>query len=151
MYRSFPQLWEGWTKNLVLLFPNARGLALRRGLEFLLIVGSVAGVAIAVIDRDRTALLVNGALAFGLLAFFYQRIRRAHFDWMSNILAIVGLPLFAILLLQSYISYKRGSVEWKGRVYAVDAGSVAQATAGPSAPHSPAAASSLGMTNRKGC
>src|SRR5208337_704115 len=30
MYRSFPQMWEGWTKNLALLFPNARGLALRR-------------------------------------------------------------------------------------------------------------------------
>jgi cellulose synthase/poly-beta-1,6-N-acetylglucosamine synthase-like glycosyltransferase len=115
MYRSFPQMWEGWTKNLVLLFPNARGLALRRGLEFLLITGSLAGVLIAMRDRDSTGLLVNGALAFGLLVFFYQRIRRAHFGWLSNGLAILGLPVFAVLLLRSYICHKRGSVQWKGR------------------------------------
>jgi len=115
MYRTFPQMWEGWTKNLVLLFPNARGLALRRGLEFLLIAGSLIGVAIALLDRDRIALMVNGALAFGLLVFFYQRVRRAHFDWLSNVLAIFGLPLFTILLLRSYICHRRGSVQWKGR------------------------------------
>ncbi len=34
MYRSFPQMWEGWTKNLALLFPNPRGLALWRTMEF---------------------------------------------------------------------------------------------------------------------
>jgi len=124
MYRSFPQMWEGWTKNLVLLFPNARGLALRRGLEFALIVGSVTGIAIALADRDSIGLMVNGALAFGLLVFFYQRIRRAHFDWLSNGLAILGLPLFTVLLVTSYISHKRGSVVWKGRRYSADAASV---------------------------
>ncbi len=30
MYRSFPQMWEGWTKNLALLFPHPRRLALLR-------------------------------------------------------------------------------------------------------------------------
>jgi glycosyltransferase involved in cell wall biosynthesis len=115
MYRTFPQMWEGWTKNLVLLFPNARGLALRRGVEFGLIVASVISVAIALIDRDAAAVLVNGVFAFGLLVFFYQRIRRAHFDWLSNLYALLGLPLFTILLLCSYISHKRGSVQWKGR------------------------------------
>jgi glycosyltransferase involved in cell wall biosynthesis len=115
MYRSFAQMWEGWTKNLVLLFPNARGLALRRGIEFVLIAGSLIGTAIALLDRDAVGLVVNGALASGLLVFFYQRIRRAHFDWLSNVLAPLGLPLFTILLLRSYICHKRGSVEWKGR------------------------------------
>jgi glycosyltransferase involved in cell wall biosynthesis len=115
MYRSFPQMWEGWTKNLVLLFPNARGLALRRGIEFLLIVGSATGIAIALADRDSIGLMVNGALAFGVLVFFYQRIRRAHFNWLSTGLAVLGLPLFAVLLVRSYVSHKRGSVQWKGR------------------------------------
>ena len=151
MYRSFPQMWEGWTKNLALLFPNARGLALRRGLEFVLIVASVTGVAIALMDRDRTGVLVNGAIAFGLLVFFYQRIRRAHFDWLSNVLAIFGLPLFTVLLLRSYISHKRGSVVWKGRRYAVDAASVAPANCRSLDSSSAAADSSLGMTNQKGC
>ena len=30
MYRSFGEMWEGWTKNLALLFPNPRRLAVRR-------------------------------------------------------------------------------------------------------------------------
>ena len=116
MYRSFPQMWEGWTKNLVLLFPNARGLALRRGIEFGLIAASLIAVVSALVDRDRMGVLVNGALAFGLLVFFYQRIRRAHFDWLSNMLAVFGLPLFTVLLVRSYICHKRGSVLWKGRM-----------------------------------
>jgi hypothetical protein len=127
MYRNFPEMWEGWTKNLVLLFPNARGLALRRGLEFVLIGASLIGVAIAFMDRDTTSLLVNGALALGLLVFFFQRIRRAHFDWLSNVCALLGLPQFTVLLLRSYISHKGGSVIWKGRRYPMDAGLVAPA------------------------
>ena len=34
MYRTWDALREGWTKNLVVLFPNARALATRRALEF---------------------------------------------------------------------------------------------------------------------
>jgi glycosyltransferase involved in cell wall biosynthesis len=34
MYRTWDSLREGWTKNLVLLFPDARALAAKRALEF---------------------------------------------------------------------------------------------------------------------
>ncbi len=116
MYRSFSQMWEGWTKNLALLFPNARGLALRRSVEFLLIMASAVALAnAALIDNDPTGVVLNGVIAFGLLVFFYQRIRRAHFDWLSNVCAVFGMPLFVVLLLRSYICHKRGSVQWKGR------------------------------------
>jgi cellulose synthase/poly-beta-1,6-N-acetylglucosamine synthase-like glycosyltransferase len=115
MYRTFPQMWEGWTKNLALLFPNPRGLALRRGVEFVLIAASLIALATALIERDTAAVLLNGVVAFGLLVFFYQRVRRAHFDWLSNACAGFGLPLFVVLLLRSYICHKRGSVQWKGR------------------------------------
>jgi glycosyltransferase involved in cell wall biosynthesis len=128
MYRSFAEMWEGWTKNLVLLFPNARGLALRRSIEFGLIAASVVGLANAtLIEPNRLGLLLNGAIATVLLAFFYRRIRRAHFHLLSNSLAIFGLPLFSILLLRSYLAHKRGEVQWKGRTYAVDAALVAPA------------------------
>ncbi|MFZ0707559.1 MAG: glycosyltransferase [Candidatus Korobacteraceae bacterium] len=127
MYRSFPQMWEGWTKNLVLLFPNARGLALRRGIEFALIVASLIAVVVALLDRDRTGVLVNGVVAFGLLVFFYQRIQRAHFDRLSNASAIFGLPLFTVLLVRSYLAHRRGSIQWKGRRYATDTASVVPA------------------------
>jgi cellulose synthase/poly-beta-1,6-N-acetylglucosamine synthase-like glycosyltransferase len=117
MYRSFEQMWEGWTKNMALLFTNPRRLALRRAIEFLLIVLSLAGLANAVLERDRTGIAINGLLSCGFLFFFFRRIRRAHFDRLSNLLAIFGLPLFSLLLLNSYISHKRGQVRWKGRQY----------------------------------
>jgi glycosyltransferase involved in cell wall biosynthesis len=118
MYRTFPQLWEGWTKNLALLFPNTRGLALRRSFEFVMMAGGMAGVVLGLtVDRSARAVVLNGAVAGAALYFFFARVRRAHFGWVSNLISIFGLPLFAVLLLRSYISHKRGSVQWKGRRY----------------------------------
>ncbi|HEY4900662.1 MAG TPA: glycosyltransferase [Terriglobales bacterium] len=117
MYRSFAQMWEGWTKNLALLFPNPRGLALRRAVEFLLIAWCVVGLILSAHEHNVLGMVGNGLLAFSVLTFFYRRIRRAHFDWLSNLLAIFGLPLFTILLLNSYICHREGSVRWKGRLY----------------------------------
>ena len=127
MYRSFSQMWEGWTKNLALLFPNPRWLAAKRALEFVLIVLCYAAVAVAIADRDWIGIAIYGLLALTLAGLFDRRIRRAHFDWLSNFLAIVGLPLFALLLLNSHISHKKGSVRWKGRLYGKAAGGVDRA------------------------
>jgi len=118
MYRSFAQLCEGWTKNLALLFPSTVTLALLRLAEFALIAGS-AGVAAFELARGRVAaaaLLAVVALMF--YALFLGRIRRAHFGGLSNALALLGLPIFALLLLRSHIHYKvRKTVSWKGRDY----------------------------------
>lgn len=121
MYRSFAQMWEGWTKNLALLFANPLWLAAKRALEFALIAACVVGIGVAVPDRDKTGIAINGVLLTGLLVFFYRRIRRAHFDWRSNIVAPFGLPLFALLLVNSYISHRNGAVRWKGRQYTTNA------------------------------
>ena len=117
MYRTTRQLVEGWTKNLVLLFPSPRQLAFLRAAEFLAICGSGL-LALAALWRG-SFLLAGSALALCaiLKAFFLRRILRAHFSWKSNILAIFGLPIFAYLLLRSVISYKQGRVAWKGRNY----------------------------------
>lgn len=117
MYRDASQLCEGWTKNLALLFPNAQQLAVRRGLEFGLIVGSTALSLKELADRKRGAFASRAIVSSIAWFFFYRRIRRAHCDWLSSSLAIFGLPLFALLLLRSDISRKRGSVTWKGREY----------------------------------
>ena len=45
MYRSLPAMWEGWTKNLALLFADSLQLAARRGIEF---VFAGTGIAVAV-------------------------------------------------------------------------------------------------------
>jgi len=117
MYRSFDQLLEGWTKNLALLFPSPGRLALLRGLEFVLIVLTVA-VSLRNIVRDRwQPAAACGLLALGLWGIFYKRIRRAHFRGDATVLALLGLPLFSGLLLRSKLFHDRGQVSWKGRSY----------------------------------
>src|SRR5271167_2612387 len=117
MYRSFGDMWEGWTKNLALLFPNARGLAIRRATEFLVIVVAAAFAIVAALQDEKLALVVAAVVTAQWLYLFLKRVRLAHFDWLSNVLSLFGLPLFAILLWNSDISHKRGSVCWKGREY----------------------------------
>jgi hypothetical protein len=118
MYRNFAQLREGWTKNLALLFPSAGSLAIMRLTEFVLIVGSAAIAIIAAIDSRPKAAAGMGFLAAALMSLLFGRIRKAHFSWGPNILSLIGLPLFSDLLLRSRLSYKKGSVSWKGRTYA---------------------------------
>ena len=117
MYRTLAQLREGWTKNLALLFPSPLRLALLRLTEFVLI---SAGVAAAVVGAARghfKPAVAAAILAATMYGFLLNRIRRAHFCWEANALALAGLPLFAYLLLRSRIAHQRGSVRWKGRTY----------------------------------
>ncbi len=118
MYRSVGQMWEGWTKNLALLFEDPVRLAALRSLDFLLIVGGAA-VALGAFASGRE-MAAGVALLVALAAWgaFLLRIRRAHFGTAENALAIFGLPLFALLLLRSHRHHGvRRSVEWKGRAY----------------------------------
>ncbi len=117
MYRSFAELREGWTKNLALLFPSPARLALFRLNEFALILASAAAATVefrAGRSHSGTAMAI---LTCALYVFLLRRIRRAHFSWPANLLAILGLPVFSYLLLRSRLSYERGTVSWKGRRY----------------------------------
>jgi len=121
MYHNFAQLREGWTKNLALLFPSPVRLAALRAIEFVLIISSfaiaVAGLHhISLLWRD-VRLYLAATLAIMLYALFIHRVRRAHFSWDANLLALLGLPLFSYLLLRSQMFHKRGKVCWKGREY----------------------------------
>ena len=118
MYRSFRQMYEGWTKNLALLFPAVR-LALWRSLEFLWIAGGL-GLAIWAGARGETKLaaLAAAAASMGWLNLL-RRVRQAHSGWGPSLAAVAGLPVFALLLLRSELYTRwRGKVVWKGRTYA---------------------------------
>jgi glycosyltransferase involved in cell wall biosynthesis len=122
MYRTFAQLREGWTKNLVLLFPSPMRLATLRALEFVLIVfGFATGITTARHGHFQPA-VGAGLLGAILYAMFLTRIRRAHFSWDAALLALFGLPLFSYLLVRSKLSHKHGNVWWKGRRYPPDPG-----------------------------
>jgi glycosyltransferase involved in cell wall biosynthesis len=114
MYRTTSQLIEGWSKNLVLLFPSPVKLACLRAAEFIAIVG-IEIIAVSLLPHRYAGPAVGLAIVF--LVSFQRRIRRAHFPHSSEWLGIFGLPLFSYLLLRSVIQYKRGRIAWKGRNY----------------------------------
>ena len=117
MYRSFAQLCEGWTKNLALLFPTPGRLAILRLTEFVLIVSGFIAATDGFLRGHGRPALVAAILALVVYVSFLRRIRRAHFSWDANALALLGIPVFSYLLLRSRRSHKRGSVSWKGRTY----------------------------------
>ena len=107
MYRSFAQLKEGWTKNLVLLFHSPVRLAILRLTEFVLIIASLA-IAVATGSHGGwQPAVMTLTVAIVLYGLFLQRIRKAHFSWDANLLAIFGLPLFSYLLLRSRAGISR--------------------------------------------
>jgi hypothetical protein len=116
MYRNWPQLREGWTKNLALLFPHPERLAVQ-SLFLWFVAGSALGVAVSGAASQHFAWIVAAAL--WLLP--YRRIRVAHFSTANNLIAIAfGLPMFAYLLLRSKRAHENGQVSWKGRAYRTD-------------------------------
>ena len=118
MYRSFPAMLEGWTKNLALLFVRPLHLAALRILEFVIIVGSLCSGAVMMLRENFS---VGGILlGLGVLVYlnFLVRVLGAHFSAKATAMAVLGLPLFAFLLLRSYVHSRiRGAVSWKGRTY----------------------------------
>ncbi len=115
MYRNWPQLREGWTKNLALLFPHPGLLAFQSLLAWC---AAWAALGLAVSGAlSQHFVWVTLAVLWLLL---YRRIRIAHFTTANNLLAIAfGLLMFAYLLLRSKRAHANGQVPWKGRTYRV--------------------------------
>ena len=118
MYRSFPAMWEGWTKNLALLFRGPLRLAALRGFEFLeMTIALVAGLALLYLG-DRISAFFPLVFAWAAYANFLSRIEQAHFPWKANLISFIGLPFFVSLLIRSHLhSNVRGELTWKGRTY----------------------------------
>ncbi|MFZ0823367.1 MAG: glycosyltransferase family 2 protein [Terriglobales bacterium] len=119
MYRSWPQLREGWTKNLALLFPHPERLALQS-----LLFWTTAWLSMAVAVSGAFSRHYLWILSAAVWLLLYRRIRAAHFTTGNNLLAILfGVPMFAYLLRCSKQAHERGQVSWKGRAYRTDAAS----------------------------
>jgi Glycosyl transferase family 2 len=117
MYRTWPDLREGWTKNLALLFPSTLRLAGVRSIEFTLAAGGM-GAAVAGLAGRKYAIALAGATVAAVTGtLFFRRVRKAHFGPLATALSPIGLPLFAYLLLRSRSHYGRKEIAWKGRTY----------------------------------
>ena len=123
MYRSVGELWEGWVKNLALLIHNALPLALWRLLDLMLVVllpllalGYVWQPIGGVQPLARALILL---IWLRTLWRIWRRAARSNFAAADVALCILGLPVFAALLINSWYAhavFHRAS--WKGRVYA---------------------------------
>ena len=118
MYRTLPQMIEGWTKNLALLFPSPLLLAFWRVLDFLLFFGlPVIAFALAP-SRPAWQPLVVLVFWVRTLFRFYGRVARSNFPAPDVALSILGIPLFVWLLVRSSLHHQvEKSVVWKGRSY----------------------------------
>jgi glycosyltransferase involved in cell wall biosynthesis len=117
MYRTNSDMIEGWTKNLALLFPKPIALALWRILDLVLVVGlPILALGIFwLVPWQRWALLL---IWVRTLWRFYARVARSNFPPIDVAISILGVPLFAYLLVRSFIRHRiQKNVAWKGRVY----------------------------------
>ena len=113
MYRNFQQLREGWTKNLVLLFPHPSWLAAKT-----LFLWGVPWAVLALGFVGRQPLIWYAAIATLGWLLLAGRLLRANFGIAKSLLAAVfGMPMFACLLLRSRRAHAKGKVSWKGRTY----------------------------------
>jgi hypothetical protein len=117
MYRTTAAMIEGWTKNLALLFGQPIPMALIALLVFILAIGLpvMATFYPFLVYWQRTVLWVVWLRGiWGFLA----RVSKSNFPIPDRILALFGIPLFAWLLVRSYIQVRVvKKVEWKGRSY----------------------------------
>ena len=117
MYRTLPEMIEGWTKNLALLFPNAVLMAAMQALQFLLfftLPAMALGMPFLMSWQRGAILLVWLRTTWG----FYSRVARSHFPVADIAISILGVPLFVWLLIRSYLHHRvHKSVGWKGRSY----------------------------------
>jgi cellulose synthase/poly-beta-1,6-N-acetylglucosamine synthase-like glycosyltransferase len=118
MYRTFPAMVEGWTKNLALLFPSPVLLAMWRVLDVVLFFG-LPLIALALpSSRPLWQPVVVWLLWVRTLFRFYGRVARSHFPMGDVVVSILGVPLFCSLLVRSYLHHRvQKSVGWKGRSY----------------------------------
>lgn len=117
MYANFAEMWQGWTKNLALLFGNPLFLAANRTIDLVLLVGlPVATLSISYFIAWQKAAL--WLLWVRVVFRYYNRVARSNFPVLDCILSVIGLPIFVAMLVRSWQKvtlFKR--VEWKGREY----------------------------------
>ncbi|HEY0786040.1 MAG TPA: glycosyltransferase family A protein [Acidobacteriaceae bacterium] len=117
MYETSGEMWEGWVKNLALLIHNSLALAAWRLLDVALVV--VLPVLALGYGWQPIARVLFLLIWVRTLWRVWRRAARSEFGATEIALGILGLPVFAALLVHSWYAHAgRHSATWKGRVYA---------------------------------
>jgi glycosyltransferase involved in cell wall biosynthesis len=128
MYHTFREMWQGWTKNLYLLYGgnSSKMLAAVASLWLLDLFPALCFLAVCLwvaFARAGVALIVT-ALGLFLLALARQwsygrDLGRMGFAPDLASYQPIGAALLGLLMLSSLRAHRRtGSIEWKGRSYA---------------------------------
>jgi glycosyltransferase involved in cell wall biosynthesis len=116
MYRSFAQMWQGWTKNLYPLLGGSPGAVVR---ELLLVVPWIP-LVLLLLGRVLRVLPALGVLLLaGRHAAYAAVMRRNHFPVSRILYYVPAVVLYSAALVASARRYARGKVVWKGREYPV--------------------------------
>lgn len=128
MYRSFPAMWQGWTKNLYLLYQGnlSKMLGAVAALWLLDLLPDVAFVAACLWMAFTRAGNVATVVAIGLFLLAMTRqwnygraLGRLGFDSTLASYQPIGAALLGALMLRSLHAHRATrSIEWKGRRYA---------------------------------
>ncbi len=118
MYQRFRDMWEGWSKNLFLLFDRrCRAVARAVGVALL----DAALLAVMLVALASGTLPVAGLAAAGLVFRHLQygtALARNRYPLTSLLYYEVGNVLVAVMMWNSARKYLRGEpVQWKGRQY----------------------------------
>jgi cellulose synthase/poly-beta-1,6-N-acetylglucosamine synthase-like glycosyltransferase len=116
MYRSFPAMWEGWTKNLYPLMgatPQAAAVELLRVLP----VGESAVLALGFVFP--WVWLLAAALLLGRMWDYSRELSKQRLPLSCIEYWAPGTALYAAALVTSAWRHSMGTVAWKGRTYPV--------------------------------
>jgi chlorobactene glucosyltransferase len=118
MYRSFNEVWEGFTKNLRSAFEDPVGFLIIGTMQFccfllpcLLLFLPVAG---------KGWIVAQVALIYLIRLILTVRFRTS---WLGMVLHPIGFALALAIGGNSWRKSARGGVTWKGRTYEIGAGS----------------------------
>jgi glycosyltransferase involved in cell wall biosynthesis len=112
MYRNWPQLRDGWTKNLALLFPGPIRLAAS---SFLIWIALWVALFLPIRWPHLIPML---ATFFALFIWLRIRIEKSNFPLYNVVQGMAfGMPMFAYLLLRSERAHRKGNIPWKDRMY----------------------------------
>lgn len=127
MYTSFRSMWQGWSKNLYLLYdsklwPVAKALAAALCLDVLVPLGFVILALLVALVGVTGWMFLGALLCFAgalLRQWNYERsLIRLGFDPRLDVYQFSGAGLFVLLLLNSVRAHRlAGGVRWKGREY----------------------------------
>jgi glycosyltransferase involved in cell wall biosynthesis len=119
MYGSLGETCAGWRKNLALLFPDALSRGLWKLFQAALLFGlPLLGIYLYLIVVRTPVIWAVGLWWAWRVRVHYANTAKAHFPVADVLLSPLALPLYAWLLIDSWMQqHVRHSVTWKGREY----------------------------------